>query len=350
VSITSEARIVVRDPVTDPAWAELVGSDPAATIFHHPAWLRLLKESYRYGLEAWCVQRPDGRLAAGLPVALVRGRVTATRLVAVPFSDACGPLRDPGASVDAGSLAAGLAAHQQRAALPLEVRGALASVPGTAIVERYLQHHLALEPDVEQVTRRFAKSQVKRGIAKAIREGVTVGRHASRDALERFYAMHMSTRRHQGVPTQPKRFIMSFERLFDEGLGFVLLARRAGRDIAAAVFLTTGTTLTYKYGASRRSDLSVRPNNLLFMEAIRWGCEHGMRTLDFGRTDPGHEGLLAFKRSWGAVESPLAYTYLGQAAPSPEPGPPQRAISSLIRHSPPAVGRWVGEALYRELA
>ena len=343
-------RIVARDPVADPAWAELVGSDPAATIFQHPAWLRLLRDTYRYGLEAWCVPASGGRLAAGLPVALVRGRVTGTRLVAVPFSDGCDALVDPGAGLDPAAFAAAVVAHQRLVNTPLEVRGPLAAVPGAEVVERYAQHRLALDPDVEQVTRRFAKSQVKRGIAKAIREGVTIERHASRAALERFYAMHVATRRDQGVPTQPKRFILSFERLFDEGLGFVLLARRKGRDIAGAVFLAAGTTLTYKYGASRRSELSARPNNLLFMEAIRWGCEHGMRTLDFGRTDLDHEGLLAFKRSWGAVESPLSYTYLGRPAPSAEPGAAQRAVSSLIRHSPPAVGRWVGEALYRELA
>jgi CelD/BcsL family acetyltransferase involved in cellulose biosynthesis len=336
--------------VADPAWAELVGRDPAATIFHHPAWLQLLRDHYGYRLEAWCVPAPDGGLGAGLPVALVRGRITGTRLVAVPFSDACGPLVDPAADADSAAVAAAVAAQQQRAGLPLEVRWPLAAVPGAAVVEPYAQHRLALEPDVEQVTRRFAKSQVKRGIAKAIREGVTVERHESSDALARFYEMHVSTRRHQGVPTQPKRFILGFGRLFDQGLGFVLLARREGRDIAGAVFLATGGTLTYKYGASRRSALAVRPNNLLFMEAIRWGCEHGMRTLDFGRTDRDQEGLLSFKRSWGAVESPLAYTYLGRAAPGAEPGAAQRAISSVIRHSPPAVGRWVGEALYRELA
>jgi len=349
-STTTEVRIEVRDPVADPAWADLVGRDPAATIFHHPEWLQLLRDHYRYRLEVWCIPGADGRLATGLPVALVRGRVTGTRLVAVPFSDACEPLRDPAAGVDPTALAAAVAAEQERAGLPLEVRSALPGAPGANVVVRYAQHRLALDPDVEQVTRRFAKSQVKRGIAKAIREGVTIERHESDAALRRFYAMHLATRRHQGVPTQPKRFILRFAKLFDQGLGFVLLARREGRDIAGAVFLATGTTLTYKYGASRRSDLAVRPNNLLFMEAIRWGCGHGMRTLDFGRTDIDHEGLLAFKRSWGAAESPLAYTYLGRPAPGAEPGAGQRAISSVIRHSPPSVGRLVGEVLYRELA
>jgi CelD/BcsL family acetyltransferase involved in cellulose biosynthesis len=336
--------------MADSAWSDLVDRDPAATIFHDPGWLRLLGEQYRYPISAWCVTGADGRLAAGLPVALVRSRLTGARLISIPFSDTCPPLQDPASGLDPSVLAQGIEEERGRAGLPLEVRGEVVGAPGGTVVQKYVQHRLALEPDIEQVERRFSKSQVKRGIAKAIREGVTVERHQDRAALGRFYAMHMATRRHQGMPTQPRRFILRFSQLFDAGQGFVLLARHQGRDIAGAVFLAAGNTLTYKYGASRRSALAVRPNNLLFMEAIRWGCEHGMGTLDFGRTDLDNEGLMAFKRSWGAAELPLAYTYLGRRKPDTGPGLSQRAMKTVIQHSPPALGRLVGEALYRDFA
>jgi CelD/BcsL family acetyltransferase involved in cellulose biosynthesis len=343
-------RLETVDPVADAAWSDLVDRDTAATIFHHPGWLRLLGEHYRYPISAWCVTGDDGRLAAGLPVALVRSRLTGARLISIPFSDTCPPLQDPASDLDPAVLAQAVEEERGRAGLPLEVRGELVGVTGGTVVQKYAQHRLALEPDVERVERRFSKSQVKRGIAKALREGVTVERHQGRAALERFYAMHMATRRHQGMPTQPRRFILRFSELFDAGHGFVLLARHQGRDIAGAVFLSAGSTLTYKYGASRRSALAVRPNNLLFMEAIRWGCEHGMRTLDFGRTDLDNDGLMAFKRSWGSDELPLAYTYLGRRKPETGPGLSQRAMKTVIQHSPPALGRLVGEALYRDFA
>jgi CelD/BcsL family acetyltransferase involved in cellulose biosynthesis len=338
------------DPLAEPAWSELVERAPAATIFHHPSWMRLLREQYGYSISAWCVTGGDGRLVAGLPVALVRSRLTGTRLVSLPFSDACEPLHDPAAGFEPAALATAVAKERERAGLALEVRGGLVVASGGAVVQRYAQHRLRLDPDVESVERRFAKSQVRRGIAKAIREGVTVERCRDRAALDRFYAMHMATRQHQGVPTQPRRFILRFAELFDAGLGFVLLARHQGRDIAGAVFLTAGGTLTYIYGASRRRYLAVRPNNLVFMEAIRWGCGHGQRILDFGRTDLDNEGLLAFKRSWGADESPLLYTYLGGGRPRSSNGLSRRAMRVIIRHSPPTLGRLVGEALYRHFA
>jgi CelD/BcsL family acetyltransferase involved in cellulose biosynthesis len=259
-------------------------------------------------------------------------------------------LHDPAAGLEPAALAAAVATERERTGLALEVRSELVGAPLAVVVPRYAQHRLRLDPDVERVVAGFAKSQVRRGIGKAIREGVTVDRHEDRAALARFYKMHLATRQHQGVPTQPRRFILRFAELFDAGLGFVLLARHEGRDIAGAVFLSTGATLTYKYGASRRRHLGMRPNNLLFMEAIRWGCDHGRRILDFGRTDLANDGLRAFKRSWGADESALSYTYLGGRIPDQADGVPQRAVKAVIRHSPPLVGRLIGEALYRDFA
>ena len=131
---------------------------------------------------------------------------------------------------------------------------------------------------------------------------------------------------------------MGFERLFAEGLGFVLVVRHEERVIAAAVFLTAGDTLFYKYGASDERFLGLRPNNLLFMEAIRWGCEHGKRRLDFGRTDWDHESLRAFKLAWGAEELELQYRHLGGAGPGWRSAKNERVLASIIRRSPPVDG------------
>lgn len=117
--------------------------------------------------------------------------------------------------------------------------------------------------------------------------------------------------------------------------------------MAAAVFLAFGDTLLYKYGASDARWLQMRPNNLLFMEAIRWGCEHGMRTLDLGRTHWGQESLRAFKLGWGAQERELRYRYVGGGAPVARGARGQRMLAAVIRRTPPLAGRVIGEVLYR---
>jgi lipid II:glycine glycyltransferase (peptidoglycan interpeptide bridge formation enzyme) len=205
---------------------------------------------------------------------------------------------------------------------------------------------LALDADADAVER-GAKSSIRRGASKARREGLVAERRTDADAVDSFYRLHLATRRHQGVPTQSKPFIHGLRELFDNGHGFVSLVTDGGRPIAAAVFLHLRDHVIYKYGASDRSALGRRPNNLLFADVIRWGCENGFRKLDFGRTDLDNEGLRGFKRGWGADESALHYTYVGTEAPADGHSLPERVLAPVIRRSPPMVGRAIGAALYR---
>ena len=333
------------DPLEDLRWLRLAERAPQASVFHHPVWLGLLGRQYRYPLAAAAVLGGDGEAIAGLPVALVASRLTGRRLVALPFSDSCPPLVAADAPEDAAArLAAAVEDLRRARGLPLEVRAAFPEL--AAPVACFHEHRVDLTPGLEEVERRYA-SQVRRNIRKARREGVEVERRVDDVALENFYALHLQTRRRQGVPTQPKAFVLGLGALLRGGHGFVSVARHRGRPVAAAVFLHAGGTLTYKYGASDPAHQEFRPNNLLFADAIAWGCEHGLRELDLGRTDLGHEGLSSFKRSWGAAEEPLAHTYAGGRAPGPGPSRAERLLAPVIRRGPALTGRVIGEVLYR---
>jgi len=340
------------DPIADARWESFLARVSRANAFHHPAWLSLLQQSYGYSVAACCVLDDAGEIAAGLPLALVGGPLRRTRLAALPFTDHCEPLTTPDRPELAAGLTTALDDLRSQLGVALEVRGAVAEAADARVVDSYHQHEIALEPDAEAVINRFRRrSQLLRGARRAEREGLTVERHTGAEALGEFFRLHVATRRRQGVPTQPRRFILRFADLFADGLGFVMIVRDEGRPIAAAVFLSFNGTLIYKYGASDPSALGKRPNNLLFLEAIRNGCAEGFHTLDLGRTDKGHESLREFKLSWGAEERTLAYHELSDATPGTDgaaagPGLAYRA-APIIRRSPPLVSRLIGEALYR---
>jgi CelD/BcsL family acetyltransferase involved in cellulose biosynthesis len=337
------------DPVTDPDWASFLDRCPGAEVFHHPFWLRLLRDQYGYELRACCVRGEDDEIEAGLPVALIESRLTGRRLVAVPFSDTCSPLLAAEATEGAGEvLTRALGAEAERMGLGLTVHAPLPGVAPAALHTHFVRHELALGPDLAAVEAGFSKSRATRNVRKARREGLTVEFSREREGLEDFYALHLQTRRKLGVPTQPKRFILRFEGLFDAGLGFVATVRDGAAPVAAGVFLNFNGTLTYKYGASDPRALAKRPNNLLHAEAIRWGCEQGLERYDLGRTDLDNEGLRAFKSLWGAEELPLSYTYLRTPPPTAgEDGRLDRVTATVIKRSPALVGRLAGELLYR---
>ena len=161
-----------------------------------------------------------------------------------------------------------------------------------------------------------AQRSVRQHIAKGRRSGVTVRRAETLEELaDTFYALHVRTRKRQGVPVQPRGyFVRLWQRILEPGLGFCLLAESGDRPIAGAVFLAWKNTVVYKYSASDHRYLGLRPNYVLLWEAICWSGANGYETLDFGRTDLDHSGLRHFKSSWGAREEPLVYSTLGEAS------------------------------------
>ena len=315
----------------DPRWLAFVRAHPQAGPFHHPAWTSLLAECYGFRPFALAVLDDAGAVAAGLPAVEERGR-----RISLPFTDVCAPL----ARTDDArrKLARTVAAHER-----FEVHGTLTGA-GLTVRRRALTHLLELEPGVECGFR----AQMRRNAARAEREGVVVRRGESRaDLVDVFYRLHVQTRRRQGVPVQPRRFFrLLWDGVLEPGLGTLFVAYAGATPVAAAVFLAWNGTAVYKFGASDEAHWRLRPNNLLFREAIAWACASGCAQLDFGRTEVAHRGLREFKRGWGAREQPLVYTYAG-----PVPGTREhRVLAATIRRSPPWLCRTVGELAYRYAA
>ena len=341
-------------PIDDPRWRAFVDGQPRATPFHHPDWAQLVADCYGFRVFAAVTTDARDAVVAGLPLVEVRQPIGRRRWVCLPFTDACPPLvaapEDEAALADALGAAAG-EAHVRS----IEVRAPLAgAIP---LDEPGLRHVLPLQPDASAVYAGFHPSQVQRSIRRAERERLTVRRSTARvDLLDVFYGLHLATRRRQGVPIQPRRFFeLIWERAVMRGLGWVSVVEVADRPIAAALFLAWNRTVIYKFGASDADAWSLRPNHLLFWDAIRSACEEGYTTFDFGRTDAGHESLAAFKRSWGASEEPLVYSVLasdarGSRGGSGSRGTAARLLGTVIRHSPAFVCRASGELLYRFVA
>ena len=293
---------------------------------------------------ARCVVDSEGEIVAGLPFAYVASRLTGKRVVALPFSDLC-PIASAGRGGDETHelLAASVQSAYEQTGVDVEIRGPVAGI-GT-IGKSFYQHLVGLEDGLDEVSARFKKNQ-RRDVIRAAREGIEVRRGTAVADLDAFYRLHLATRKRQGVPTQPRSFIRSFARLFDRGLGFVLLATFEDEPVAGAVYLQWSETLVYKYGASSPSFLKKRPNHAIFMESIRIGCERGLKTLDFGRTDHDNEGLRSFKLGWGATEHELAYVTLSRRAQHSGDGVPSLA-KTVITRTPAITGRLAGVALYR---
>jgi CelD/BcsL family acetyltransferase involved in cellulose biosynthesis len=327
----------------DPRWLEFLGGVTAARPYHHPAWTRALSETYGFEPFVAALGPAEGPLTAGIPFVPLGGRLRGKRWVALPFTDALEPLSSNGTSPAELATLVGSAAEAAGVS-SIEIRGSL-SAPSGHETTRGVEHLLTLS-DPDTLFAGF-QSQVRRNIRKAEKSGLTV-RVADdpRDLTHAYFDLHAETRRRLGVPTQPRRLFEAIWRhMVDPGLASVLLAYHEGQPVAGAVFLEWKGRVVYKFGASAQRSWPLRPNNLIFWDAIRRACEGGARELDFGRTDLADDGLRSFKSSWGAVEHPLVYTTLGRPQSSGQTT--DRLLRPVLRRAPIWFGRRLGALLYR---
>jgi CelD/BcsL family acetyltransferase involved in cellulose biosynthesis len=309
----------------------------------------LLAECYGYRPFALVLEDGDG-VAAGIPAIEIRTVLGRGRWISLPFTDYLPPLARDDRLIP--SLVAELdAARTAERISRVEIRAPVAGLRVRPQPAGFV-HVLPLASDPASVFRTFQRSQVQQRIAKAERDGVAVRRGSSKDDLTQiFYELHLETRRRLGVPIQPRRYFeLLWERIVAPGHGFVLLAYWNALPIAGAVFLAWNGMITYKYSASRQEFWRLRPNNLVIWDAIRWGCENGFHTFDFGRTEPGNEGLREFKRGWGTAEATLSYSTLSGRAPTQARTRAAEMLRWPIQKMPTWFCRLVGELAYKRAA
>jgi CelD/BcsL family acetyltransferase involved in cellulose biosynthesis len=333
----------------DPAWLDLVLAAPEATVFHLPAWTRVVADPYGYRAAVLAERDERGRVAAGVPIACVR-RLTGRAWVSLPFTDHCEPLARDGVSMD--RLAGGLAEWSAREHAPVEVRGALPSATGWTNTVVGVEHSLHLEEGAEALRGRFSETH-RRRLRQAERSGLRARIGRTVEEMEAYYRLHLLTRRRQGVPVQPRSFFAAlWQHVIAPGHGVVVMAETPnGRPAAGAVVLAWNGTAIVKFQASDATCWALRPNHLCYWTALRWACEAGHRRFDFGRSETRHAGLQRWKAGWGGEAVPLTYAVTGEGDPRVDRhGLLDAAVRQVIRRSPTLVCRALGTLLYRYAA
>jgi lipid II:glycine glycyltransferase (peptidoglycan interpeptide bridge formation enzyme) len=90
------------------------------------------------------------------------------------------------------------------------------------------------------------------------------------------------------------------------------LALYGEQVVAGILMLLYKRYAIYGYGGSVKNSglLKMRPNNLLFWEAIQDCCRDGYEVFDFGSTPISHAGLLQFKSQWGTKVEEMPNSFM----------------------------------------
>lgn len=304
------------DPHADRRWETFVAGHPQATVYHHPAWMRVLNNEYdQPSVHLACVSR-DGRVRGVLPllhtrgVPLLRGPLTSRRLSSLPRTPVAGPLAD-GSATTAALLREAVARTRQEPGLLLQVkvREPLLDDAAAGLEASPWRNTYVIELPDDPGSVRFGDSRnhtrIRSGVRKARALGCFVKPAETLDEVRAWYRLYLDTMRAHVVPPRPLRlFEAMWDVLLDRGMMRLLLAYKAEATrpalVAGSLFLTFGDTIFYAFNGRAREQLWMRPNDLIQWEAVHQAAAEGFRYYDLGEVTARNEGLAQFKKKWAA--------------------------------------------------
>jgi FemAB-related protein (PEP-CTERM system-associated) len=340
----------------DSSLSSFIEQQTGNSFYYSREWFEIITRIYGYSLIPLIATNGEGKITGFLPLCVMKSVLTGRRLVALPFSDHCPLLAvDEASANDLIDQAIHLAQGQK--VRYMELRTGINDIVArrSELVEGglYVTWLLSLTADPDRMWSGLRKP-VQRQIKKSEGSGVTVRVGQHREDMEHYYRLHLQTRcKKHGMPAQPRRYFYGLWDAFAARGGVkLLLAEYQGSVIAGMILLASGTTIRYAYGASDENYLNLAPNNLLLWTAIKLGCTGGYQTFDLGRTSRDNEGLMEFKRRWGAVQEPLPYYYYPQMAglaSTSETSPKFRLLTSCWKRLPVQLAGPLGGSLYKHL-
>lgn len=334
-------------------WDNFVESHPNGSPYHLSCWIRTLHETYSFKPLLYVHKNGHGDISGVFPCFFVKTLLAGSRIVSLPFSDYLGLLLN-GVQQEEEVLSDILKKHRDQFRY-IEIRGPLSEHSNLICHNYFKRHILNLGAGLSQIRKRLNKRTIQYSIRKAEKAGIEIREENTHQGMEKFYRLHMLTRKKHGVPSQPKRFFQNiYDHMISEGHGFILLAIYASKAIAASVFFKSNGTVHYKYNASDPRYLSkTTPNHLLTWFSIEKACHEGYQLLDFGRTSPDNKGLTRYKEMWGAKAVDLPYYYYPQikgASSREESSLLYRILTRIWRSLPDAVLEKVGPVIYKHMA
>ena len=338
------------DPLTDNRWDALIASHPDSSIFHRKEWLQTLADTYGYRPFGITSAAPGEQLSDGLAFCEVRSWITGKRFVSLPFSDHAEPMLGP--ATDDREFAEWLAASAKKSRLRyIELRPIAWTGRGEALSEgqKFWFHVLDLTRTPEELFSGLNKNNLQRRIRKAERENLEYEKGSSDKLLNEFCDLMLITRRRHQLLPQPKVWFYNLARNLKSDFE-IRIARKDGKAVAAIVTLRHRRTITYKYGCSDEQQHHLAGMPFLFWKVISESKAENAEQLDFGRTEPGNEGLLRFKDQFGTTRKLITYLRFprtnSEAAINPAHVP---FAGQLFAALPGAVSWRLGGLLYRHM-
>lgn len=340
--------VEVNPEIPRAEWRSYVTGHPEGTYCHLPEWQTVLKESFGHRPYYIFAKNEEGKLCGVLPLIHIKGALTGSRLVSLPFAGACGPIADTPDAIGALVKRAKSLCDELKCSY-FEIRMMKPLSLELDVSEYYLNHVIELsEP---QTMWKRIDHRARAAVTKARKRGLVVKTDDSAGGLEVFYNLNLRTKTRLGVPAHPLKFFKAIHKHMS-GHFRLYLAEVEGKVVSGGVAICCNGVFSAYCKASDSNYLRYNPNDAVTWQEIEDGGKEGYRWLDFGRTGSDNAGLALFKRHFGAEEKKLYYHYypkMPNLVSSNRTGIKYRLFTGLWKRLPLPLLRVLGPMAFRQL-
>ena len=274
-------------------------------LFHQPVWARALS-ALGHEVAYWCLQE-DERIVLAQPAIYLRLGFFHLLYGGLPYGFAVG-------NVGRHDEFVGLLAEAARREGIHRIRLSRNHydpdlAPAGYTVQEHMQHVLHFAGRGEGEVWRDLKRRVRHDVRVAQKRGVVVKDavgEADRETIFRMYCQTMA--RNRTYVVWPRALIEEVWRLLVEpGRGEMMISWHDGEPLAAMITFYDGPRCFAFLGASSGTKRNLRPNDLLFWEAMKRAMARGCQDFDFMMSSRDDGALIAFKDKWGATRHPFLF-------------------------------------------
>jgi serine/alanine adding enzyme len=330
-------------------WDRFVMEASDSTCYHLSGWKNVIEKSFGHKTYYLFAEDGDGQIHGILPLVNLNSFLFGNFMISMPYFNYGGICADREEAA-AELLDAAIDIAEKQKAAHIELRHSLPMKPEMPSKTSKVSMRLKLTEDTDELWKSFS-SKLRSQIRRPAKEGM----HASlggEEKLDDFYSVFAANMRDLGTPVYGKYFFRNILGEFPESTRICVVHTKAGKAVASGFLVGFKQTLEIPWASSLKSHNSYSPNMLLYWTSIKYACESGHHTFDFGRSTPG-EGTFRFKEQWGSEPVQLYWNYWlrnGGAMPELNPhNPKYRLAISVWRKLPLSLTKLLGPSIVRNL-
>jgi FemAB-related protein (PEP-CTERM system-associated) len=315
----------ILDRSDDDKWDDYILALKSSNFFCQIGWRNVVQKTYKHK-SIYLVAYDKESIKGVLPLFLIKSVIFGKKLISIPFGPFGGTYTD-NKNAEKLLLSEAKKLTTEKKVDYLELRYPHQPDLDLPQNENYLTMLLELDDNPDVIWKKFNK-KVRNSTRKAIKSGLSVT--TEKKYLKDFYRLYALNMRDMGTPVHAFDFFKNILGEFPDNVHIATI-QHENKAIAGMIVLSYKETMLSGWAASDKQYLNMNPNNILYWETIKYGCENGFKYFDFGRSTEG-SGTYNFKRKWATVPRQLFYTYyLNRASELPGVDPSNPKYEKSVR-------------------